>query len=41
MTGISPDSPLRIAGWIPMTMTVAGFVYLAAAILMAGAGAGH
>ena len=41
MTGISPDSPLKSAGWIPGSMTAASFVYLADAILMAVAGAGH
>ena len=41
MTGNSPDSTLKIAASLPMSMTAAGFVYLAAAILMAGAGAGH
>jgi hypothetical protein len=41
MTGISPDSPLKIAGWIPMSLTAAGFVYLAVAIIAASGGGGH
>ncbi len=40
MSSISPDSPVRVAPAIPMTMTVLGFVYLAAAIIMA-TGHGH
>lgn len=38
MTGISPDSPLRISAWIPMALTVAGLAYVAAAVLFAPAG---
>jgi len=41
LTSISPDSPLLIAKWIPMSLTAAGFVYLALAILIAGTGGGH
>ncbi len=38
MTTIHPDSPLKIRPWIPIGMTVAGFVYLVIAML---AGGGH
>ncbi len=40
MTTISPDSPLKISPWIPLALTGAGIVYIALAILLAGAGAG-
>lgn len=33
MTTIHPDSPLKIRPWIPIGMTVAGFVYLVIAML--------
>ena len=38
MTGISPDSPLRISPWIPLALTLASLVYVAAAVLFAGGG---
>jgi len=41
LTSISPDSPLLIAKWIPMSLTAAGFIYLAFAIVLGGAGGGH
>lgn len=38
MTGISPDSPLRISAWIPLALTLASLAYVAAAVLFAGGG---
>lgn len=40
-TTIDPDSPLKISKWIPLGLTVAGFLYLAIAIALSGLGAAH